>query len=247
MLHVVAYAGSIINAVLTDVPAVIDEIATIVNNHFQLWDDMYLFGGYFAATNATRARLNSPTFRQISQPFIYPVELATGPTSNPAYQSFLDRPMKVPKGEEISMEALQSSAGAQQVTGVLFLGKDLVNVPSGDIITARFTATTTHTANLWSNIPYTLDQSLPNGTYALVGSRVESTSAIAHRWIIPGLFSRPGALSSRLVQNVQTDDFRNRRMGELGRFLNVALPILQVFSNIADTSDVGYMELIKVA
>jgi hypothetical protein len=248
MYHTIGFTASVngvTNGLLT---ALQDDIIprSTTSGAYILPEDMMLFGAYAQGPNLLRARFASASLRQVNQPFIRPVNAVSQPPANVIMQTFLDQPWRIKANEEFNIEVTDSGGGATQVSVVLFLGPTLDQIPAGDIITARATSTSTAGVRAWTTLNYTMDQTLPPGRFALVGSECISTTGIAHRWIVPNQYYRPGMLSTTtnlLAPNWVTN---TRQFGVMGSFLNTVLPQVQVFCNAADAAFELYLQLIKL-
>lgn len=246
MFHLLGYFESIDNTANIDVAAMTDDVFPKIGDHYQFLQDIDIVAAYAGAANLDRARINSPTLRIISPQYIRPVNTAILTPTNPNVADWIDQPFSVPTGEEVAIEMTATAAGPQNAQALLWVTDRIDPVPNDNVHDVRATSTGTAVVNVWTTISYTFDQALPSGTYNLVGSRVISTNAIAHRWILPGQLWRPGALSCQGVSHIPHQIFVRRRLGVFGRFVNVNLPQLQVLCNVADNAHTIYMELQKV-
>lgn len=249
MFHTCALSVALSQTANVAMTAIQDDIITrsATTGAFILPEDMMLFGCQAMSATLNRVRFSSASLRQINQPHIRPIIRSALPRDLERIQVFLDQPFRLKANEELTLEATSDLAvGAETAFAILWFGVELAPIPPGDIITARCTAVATHVAAAWTTIAFTQDQTLPPGRYALVGSECISTTGIAHRWIIPNQFYRPGVLSGTAIGNRGVEIQNNRRFGSFGTFLNTALPQLQVLSSAADTADTIYMQLVKV-
>lgn len=247
MHHLAAYFLAIGQTANTDITALNDDVLTRTNGHFQLARDMDLMAGCVMSATLNRARLNSPTLRVVSPQFIYPPEVSLTPTDHPNMAWWLDSPFRLKAGEEIALEATSGLAcGTENLVGLIWITEGLQPVPAGDIYNARWTSTTACVANTWTTLTITMDQGLPPGVWALVGSTHQSTTGKAHRWIIPNQTWRPGALSQTALGNATHRNFEDRRLGLFGTFVNTIMPQVQVLANTTDNAHVGLMQLVKI-
>lgn len=247
MHHTLAYFKSVDNVANTALNAVSDGIITIQNNNFLPPNDMMILAAYVGSATLTRARLTSPTLRQVTQPQIRPVNVAVLPATNPNVQKFGVTGMRVKGLEELSVQVTSGVAMTENAYAVLCLLDRFSPSVAGDAITLRGTSTTAAVASTWSLLTYTLDDQLPNGTYAIVGSEVISTNAIAHRWTVDNQFFRPGGMSVTSAGNRTIDEQYDGSWGEWGRFKNTSLPRLEVLCNAADATHTIFLKVVKVA
>lgn len=247
MHHTVAWRLSIADAsVATDITPVTDGIMTIQNGHFLPQKDYWMLYAYFGGAGATRARFITPSFRQVSTPWIRPINLAIVPLDEPNMAQYWPNPIKVNKLEEFQLEGAQTSGGAAVVVGVAGWASQLPTpTPQGDIIAMRGTGTTTVTAGAWSNCAITWQDTLPNGTYAVVGLETIGTTCIAGRLIFEDQVERPGCLGQSLTSGNGPPLFRYGGLGVWGRFNAYRIPSVEFFCNAADTAQEVFLHLVR--
>jgi len=148
-------------------------------------------------------------------------------------------------GEALNVKVSVSAAGRASALA-LFCDGPLAPV-TGEIFTVRATSSTTLTAYQWTNGALTFAQSLPKGRYAVVGMRALSAGLIAARLVIPGYAWRPGCIGYDAENDTEDDVFRGGRMGVWGEFDHDLPPTVDFLSISADTSEVVYLDLIKIA
>ena len=110
----------------------------------------------------------------------------------------------------------------------------------------RATAAATLAAGTWVNSALTMTQTLPVGTYAVVGLRAIGANLQAARLSFIGGGYRPGVPA---VNGDGDGDFKPLRFGmsgEFGRFDNNTIPSVDCLGH-TDTSQRFYLDLIKVA
>src|SRR3990172_1863027 len=168
MIHLSAFTVAIGTVPNTDVPAVTDEIIAIQVGHLLLPQDRGIIAAWAGSATINRARLNSPTLRQISPPFIRPINFALLPTNDPNLATWKDNPIRARGQEELQVEASSDVAVSEQLTAFIWLQDQFTPAPIGDIYTIRATSITTSTARAWSPLTFTFDSQLPAGTYAVV-------------------------------------------------------------------------------
>jgi hypothetical protein len=247
MHHLAMYTAAVAATAETDLTAASDGILAIQNNHFlpqrpfQLW--------FVAAASAllTRARVVTPSARQITTPFIRPISVATNWGMPQRIDTMEEGPLELKQGEEISALVTNSAATSGQNYVAMGLGIGTRTMPAGQIFTLRGTSTSTATANAWTTISVTWQDVLPVGTYAVVGGEFFSSGQVAGRLIFEGQSYRPGALGITSLGNSADNIFRNGGLGEWGRFTNYAAPNVEVFCSSADTSHDVYLDIVKVA
>ena len=246
MHHLCAFSASNVQTVEVDTPALTDGIMSIQNNHFFLQRDMPILFAAVASATQSRARLSSPTLRQITTPFIRPISTAASFGVPQRVQDFNTNYPVAKAQEELSLLSVQLGAGAERVTGIVGLGFQMTPPPAGPAYTLRGTSTTAAVANAWSPIAMTWQDTLPAGVYAVVGGEHVSAGGMAFRLILEQAFYRPGGLSIVANGNYSDPIFHNAHLGEWGRFTANAFPNVEVLAVSADAAHDVYLELVKV-
>lgn len=245
--HLIGWRLSLSDVTATDVTPVPDAIMLIQNGHFvPQVDHMLLFASYQAA-GATRARLISPTLRQMTTPWIRPTGLAIVQGAEPHIADYRANPLRLRALEELQLEAFQTSGGAGVVVGLAGIQRSpTMPMPQGDVFTMRGTATTTLVAGTWTLGTVTWQDTLPNGTYACVGLEYFGTTALAARLIFEEQVERPGCIGAGLVTSKQHEMFDKGGLGVLGRFNANRMPNVEFLANAADTAEEVYLDFIRV-
>lgn len=246
MYHLAAYTASIGNTADTDVTALADDILTIQNSHFVLTQPMGLIAAMAMSATLSRAKLASPTMRQVASPFIRPITVAAIPAANPNMWLVDDNPFRLVPYEEIQCQATSGVAMTERFTALIWLQDVMTPIPSGNMIPLRLTSTTAAVANTWTTVTATFADTIPTGRYAMIESECQSTNAQAHRWIISNQYWRPGmpsmaALGSRLPYSITKGQW-----GVMGYFNSNDLPRLQVLCNGADAAHEAYLHVVRV-
>ncbi len=249
MFHVCAFTASIaLSSTKQKVAALNDAIMRIGgSNGFVPQEDMSLACAAAFGVGQANPYLTSPKLAQFNPLDIVPVPAVASPTDGGLVSPYRYRPFRFRAQEELTAYCDNTNAAAQQQTIVIWLSNGAVQVPNGDRLIIQASSTTAATAFVWSQIPYSLNQALPEGTYVMLGSRVFSTTGIAHRWTFWDQFYRPGMLSLSSVADRQFDALEDYYLGAMGAFKNTTLPNLEVLCGAADASHTIYMEVIKVA
>lgn len=246
MYHTLAWTVSLADATLTDVTPVVDQIFPVINAHFMPPNDYSIYAGVALGTNLQRVRVTTPKIRQVSPVFIKPLQPTLIGANDPNH-FLLDRaPLRVRGQEEIVIEAIQNSGGAQRVTIVACLGMNLQAIPAGDIYVIRATSTTACVANTWTQITYTLDSQLPQGRYAIVLIEHSSAAGQCIRGIFDNQFHRPGVPSGASVLHRLPYWWYEYSMGVMGYFVTYSLPRLEVLANGTDNAHEIYFHVIPL-
>lgn len=247
MQHLLAWSAAINNAADVDVAPVPDPVITVQNSHFLPQTDVRLMWAAVMSATLSRARFATPKTRQVTNPWIRPIIAAATPTSNPPMAWWLDSMFIFRALEEIQLLATSAVAmGTERFTALAAIATDFQPIPQGDIYPLRFTSTTAATANAWSQLTVTWQDTLPQGTYAIVGLEVFSANAQAARLILQGQQYRPGSVSVTALANRQNFIFVERKVGVYGTFKQTAMPIVEVLANAADASHEGYLQIVRI-
>lgn len=214
-----------------------------------------LYWGFAGAINLGEARLYTPSLETKKYKLrIIPRNIGTNlPSTDYGYIFKPDPPVSFVATEELSFYAsVTDVAATRNVVGVFTLGPDtLPEKPVGEPIWIKCTGSTTLSPFRWTSVKLTPEVQLEAGTYALVNAIGISATAIAIRFIIPGLVWRPGfpGVSS-------ADEYSGlaawRRIKdqiietEYGRFTHLGLPEVQFLSSGTDTWQTVYLKVVKV-
>ena len=195
-----------------------------------------------------RAQLNSASIRDYTPFDINPVNVGTA-IETPVKELWLnDNPLPLNVNEEIDCFVTNSGAGATQTTVGVVFADGPVSLVKGRVFAVHWTITTTFAAHGFTNFTPVLDNGIPSGTFALVGSRLNSATALFHRFIPRGgLPYRPGTTSMQAYNQGLNYDERQCYMGEWMRFTNTTTPQIEAFQLAADATADGFMYLIQVA
>lgn len=247
MYHLAAYKAAIDNTVNADVAALSDSVLSISNNHFRLVDPAQLVQAYAGSATLTRARLDSPSLRLMGNPYILPANAGVTPGDFPKIADWRRYPLHLPQREEIAMQAASAVAmGTETFFGLIWCQFTMQPIPAGRVQWVRATSTTAAVSGSWTNLALTFESALPTGTWCMVGSKHQSTNAVAHRVLFPGQLYRPGHLSC--TTETRRDWFSNYdgTLGEMGRFVNDNVFQVEALVNGTDNAHVFYFGLVQV-
>lgn len=233
-------------------------------------------GGHNAATGGLmrRFRANAPSLLSNSvYPVFQPVDQSNALVANPPpFHDLFDTPLTLVPNENLGVDAVETAGTAQQQSIFLWIGDGLnmalnlreavqlqliegspiVEIQNPQLIVWRATGTTTLSANAWTLATLTADQTLPSGTYAIVGASGGGVSSIIDRLVIKGYAWRPGIIAhtgGTTAGSTGSDAYRFRfgKPGVLGYIDNTVLPDLEEFAVSADTAEEVFLDLLKVA
>lgn len=241
-----AYSKSLDATADVDLTPVQDDIVLISNAHFLPQNDVQLKAAFVCGTTIARAKINTPSLRQITSPHIRPINLGNLPTTLPAVADYRDNPLLLKGLEEISVLATQTAAGPTQVNCGLLVDTGATPImPMGNDFTMRGTGTTTLVANVWTSVPITWSDTLPAGNFAIVGLQVKGATAILARLVVNGQNERPGCVAQTLLGDNGHVMFRKGGLGVWGYFNSTRMPVVQILANAADTTQEVYLDLIR--
>ena len=266
--HLIAFGASVNPSSLTKMAPVADGTLTIAQNTVLLPAGLTnlvgVYGGCPGGTSPgfTRYQVVTPSLKNNSVPIeIDQVDTtSTNPNDtivdrNGAIQMFDDAPVPLVAGEGLEVDVLTAGGTAGQVTVLCWLD-DLNNIPvtGRPICGVRATSSTTLTANTWTSCSITFDNTLPAGTYAIIGMHAESATGYAARIIISGTW-RMGVVPCLDTKGTRPGQFRMGRMGNpapgtyysWGAFVNTTPPNIEFLAYAADTSETVLFDLIKIA
>jgi hypothetical protein len=233
--------------------ATLDALTAVADPHVRVsGDDVWIpealpmLAGYkVLGSTVTQARIESPTLRTLTPIDVSPLDTATTNTGANLARILASNPKTVGGGEALNVKVTVSAAG-RAIALALLCDAPLAPI-TGEVFTVRATSSTTLTANAWTNGALTFAQSLPRGRYAVVGMRAISAGLIAARLVFPGYAWRPGCIGYTAENKTEDDVFRGGKLGSWGEFDHDVPPTVDFLSISADTSEVVYLDLIKIA
>jgi len=233
-------------ATLDAMTAVADPHVRVSGDDIWIPDALPFLAGYIAMAAAlTAARIESPTLRTLTPIDVAPLDLAAEPSTPAAYIDLRANPKLIGGGEALNVKATVSAAARALALAVLCDGP--IAPVAGEIFTIKATAAATLVANAWTNAAVTFAQSLPKGTYQVVGMRAQSAGLIAARLVFPGYAWRPGCIGADAYSDLVHEAFRGGRLGIWGSFEHDVPPTVDFLSISADTTEEVWLDLIKIA
>lgn len=200
----------------------------------------------------TRARLVSPSLRDIFNPEIAPLNDGGDGDCLPSVphrvMDLRANPIALAAGESLTAETNANQTDADDQSVLVWLADGAISPGvSGEIHTLRATAAITAGVGSWTNGALTFLETIPVGSYAVVGMRAEGTTLVAARLVFRGGGWRPGVMGSVAAQDEAWPGFRNGGMGVFGEFHSTVPPTLDVLCNDADTSQRVLLDLVKLS
>lgn len=239
--HVLAWGAVQGPGVDADVPLISDQIIARQNNHAILPKPMQLLGAQALGASLTRAKIVSPTLRQIASPFIRPPIIGATQPANPNFMMLDHMHVTLPAAEEVQALITDTVGTTEGQYLLAYLSDQIVPVNPGPVIPLRFTGTTAAVANVWSDEPIVFADSIPAGRYVAVLSELQHTTPLAHRWIFDQQYLRPGFPSQPTLGSRLPNWMMRYPWGTMGEFNSNSLPRLQVLAGAADAAYEGYL------
>jgi len=231
----------------------LDNIAGVADPHVRVsGDDIYvprelpnLGACLFIGDNVTQAQITSPSLRRLANIDIEPIDDSTEPHSPPNLYNIFASPRPLDATEQLNAKVIKGAV--DYAICLAWLASGPLAPVTGPIFTVRCTNTSTLTAYAWTNGALTFSQTLPTGRYQVVGMRATSTGLLAARLVFTAYSWRPGCVGHDAVSDLDNDVFRGGRLGVWGEFDHDTPPTVDFLSVSADTSQVVYLDLIKIA
>lgn len=195
-----------------------------------------------------QARINTPAFRQVALPDIYPTIIAATPPTAPYIDYKYGYGPVIEKNNPLEVDTTNTNgAGVDQQYAGLWMGDGNYNLPSGKKWTFHATAAITLGNKVWGSGSFTFDQVLPYGTFAIVGMNVVGANLLFARIVFVGGGWRPGVLCNTTYGHFPNPLFRAGALGEYGRFESNAPPQIELFGNAAPTTQEIWLDCIQIA
>ncbi len=246
--HILAFRGNVANGTTnTTIAGVADSIVPRnAANNFLVPGGSTIRMAAAGGINATRARINTPSLREVGLPYIAPINQTVAVPSPPNLADYGDFGPRPRDADELSVESTHSDIAPQIQFAVAWLTFGRKMIPPGPRYRLRNTATVAGVIGSWASGSMTPDQTLPSGIYAIVGMDAFGTNLIAARLIFPGGGWRPGVLARNAVNNVPARIFTNDELGCFGEFDSVALPTLEIYCEAANAAQEVYLDVVRV-
>ena len=249
MFHLAAYSESQDTAgVIVPCAAIADPSLTVSGDNIQVPDFApNLLGAWATGITISRAQLQSPSLRRNVNYEIIPLSVGAVPVSNEPLFYKRDFPIPLDGGEQMQAYVAETAAGAERETVLVWFSDGPIQPVNGEVYSVRVTAAQTLTAFTWTNGSLTFDQALPVGRYAIVGAHFVSAGLMAFRFLLQGQTARPGGIGSQSAAAYATNVQRDGGLGSWGEFEHNTPPTVDFLSQLADTSETGVLDLVKVS
>lgn len=244
LAYTLATGGVVTDA---DMGAATDPEFSQRNNHTILTEPYRLARAWIFGANVTKPRIKVPLWNTVTEFNLYPYNKSATVPSPPQASGFMIHPPKLPVNEEIKL--IVNDSANEQVTVFLELLPEnwSRNLPQGigplPIMQARFTLTTPALiANTWSGLTAPVfDQTLRQGTYAILGAQVQGTGLLMARFVFPEapMYKhrklRPAVICQQALGDLTPQNVADwpYHLGEVGRFNNFELFSMEFWSGTA--------------
>lgn len=246
--HVAAWYDTQAGAVTNNAMATVtDPILTTSTTYFLMPSQAQLLAAYGFGPTATRFRLNTPSLRYVGLPSMVPFNIsATVPSPLNGFRSF-NNPIVLPKVDTVTMESTDTAADTTAVIAILGMTA-YRPVPGGKVYRLRGTAAIAGIVGSWANGPITMDTTLPQGVYSVVGMVVYAPTCLAARLSVPGASWRPGCIPQQAHSSNPDPVFTNGTLGEFCRFENANIPNLDILVGLggASASQEVFLDVIRL-
>ncbi len=248
-IHLAAFASSVdLGGVMTHIAAVQDQVITTAGEDLRVPKGLaYIVGQAALIGNATpiAAQVQSPSLRAIANLDITPVISGVVFGSPPEQIMHGESPIPLVENESLNF-ALEATGGvATENYGLLWLSSGQIKPISGTIYTVTAKSAVTLTAQNWSNGNITFDQTLPAGSYQIVGMRARGANLVAARLVFVGGTWRPGVSAVNGLSDLDPLHARYGSLGVYGQFDATTPPTVDCLG-VTDTVQEYTFDIIKV-
>lgn len=202
----------------------------------------------YAAVNGNTApgvsQIQAPSLRRMVNIDVEPTVAALVFGSPPEIGLLRDNPIPLDPGEAMNFTMIATGGVATEMYGLVWLSDGPIQPIKGNIYTVSATAAVALAANAWVSGNLTLGQTLPDGTYQVVGMRARGTNLVAARLIFSGLATRPGVPAVNAIGDLDDWRFRFGNMGVFGEFDSTVPPTVECLG-VTDSAQSFLLDLIK--
>lgn len=250
MMHVAAYKASIATgATLAQLTAIAEQPTPTRDNAIVIGKLNKVISLWALGVTLDRVQWQAPSLRNQVANFEQLPVARVKPAAGTVWPMFSNpqSPMELLAGEELAAYAAQSQGGNETEHAFCLLADQIPTPIRGNIVSIRFTGTTTLTAAAWTNFTPVLDQILASGRYAVVGGRLNSATALAFRLAHQDYPYRPGMPACSSDNALDPYNSRRGALGTWIEFDSLIPPTIDVYATAADTAQSGVLDLIKIA
>ncbi len=253
-IHTIAYGMSVLAAgVLQALDPVPD--ATVTENGKMVYvpakyNKVVAVGALSTSGALTQAQLHAPSLREMYFVDIAPLLIASTLGGSQSVENLFVNPLglETNEGLEFFSDGGGLAAVAADVYGLLWLSDGAVTPAKGKHYKLRATSAIAQAPLAWTNGGLTFAQTLPVGTYQIIGLRAMSADLIAARLVYIGAaaVTKPGVPGVADMQSVVPAGFGVGDLGILGQFESTNPPSIDVLGGVS-ASQTYEFDLIKTA
>ena len=277
MFRTVVFSESVAAAaavLLHNVAGLPDQHVTVIGDNISVPEEttnlmaIYAHGGGGLAADVafmTQGRLEVPSLKpylDVASFTAFNALLAAQlPISPTPINNYIGKGINLIPSENIQYTVAEDAAGAAAGDGssefaAIWLGDGNYGLgPLADlpIETVRFVGQAAAVADVWQASAMVFDQALKAGTYAVVGMRFTSPSAVLARLIFSNQGARPGCIGyvtpvTPATSPIENPMFRNGNLGVWGTFSHSNPPQLEMICHLADAAatQIGYLDVVRI-
>lgn len=247
MLHMLAYETSASQAALTAITPVPDGTIAISGNDIRVPLQVNLVVSAACLINSAsatlRGQLQSPSLRATLNFDINPIVNGLVFGSLARCMKMWQTPLQLVPNEPLDF--MVQNGAAVMNRGIVILADAAIQPVKGKIYTVRGTGSASLTTATWVNTAVVFSQTLPAGTYQVVGFRAVGANLVAARIFFVGGVWRPGCYAANVSNDNEWSDFRYGNLGVWGTFDNTIPPSVDCLG-VTDTAQEFEFDLIKV-
>lgn len=245
MFHLCAYEEDIGTTADTELDAIPDDVVNRESDRFKFLQDMDIVFAMAMSATLNRAKLSCPSYRNITSPYITPVEVGATPGDYFRLMDLRNSPLRLPRREQLTVEATSDIAmGTEQAFVLLGVRDRFMPSPSGNSFLLRGTSTTAATADRWTEVDVTWEDIPKQGTYTVVGLHYIAATGVAARVNFQNQIWRPGCVAVDTVGDQPHPMFMHGGLGSWGKFDADTFPLIEVLNAAAVAVHTFYLEIV---
>jgi len=247
-MHMAAWETSASEASLTAIQAITDPALRINGTGIIVppaLPNVVCYGAMINSAVATlRAQFQSPSLRAVLNIDVSPITNGLVNPGPPIVAPIWNTPFALVPNEQLDL-FVQNGANVMN-RGFVLLADSAVKPVTGKIYTVRITTSISSVTNAWTFGTITFAQTLPSGTYQVVGFRLWSANGVYARFVFVGGAWRPGVPMGTAEATNEWPFFRYGNFGIWDQFTHLVPPGIEILG-VIDTAQQGVVDLIKVA
>lgn len=197
-----------------------------------------------SASATLRAQLQSPSLRSTLNFDISPIVNGLVFGSLARCMKMWQTPLQLVANEPLDF--MIQNGGAVMNRGLVILSDSSIQPVKGKIFTVRGTGAASLVTGTWVNTAVTFSQTLPAGSYQVVGFRAIGANLVAARIFFVGGAWRPGCYAANVNNDNEWPDFRYGNLGIWGQFDNTIPPSVDCLG-VTDAAQEFEFDIIKVS